>query len=419
MTLQASSHTYRAPGLVVTDHTVAVPLDHTEAAGEQIEVFAREVVAAGREHEPLPRLVFLQGGPGFEAPRPLRMHTPAWLERALADYRVVMLDQRGMGRSSPIGPDLATRLSPVELSQRLVHYRADSIVRDAEVVRQHLGIEKWSVLGQSFGGFCVVAYLSAFPQSLREAFVTGGLPPLDRAIDEVYAATYRTTVIKNEQYYARYPEDRQRVRDLVTRLDSEDVRLPDGDRLTPGRLRQLGLGLGMGDGAEVLHHLLELPHDSPAFRHDVMVASPFARNPLYAVIHESCYAPAQRTAWSAERMHPQQFADDATLFTGEHMFSWMFHEIGALVPFREVAALLADHEWGPLYDPSVLEGNQVPCAAAVYADDMYVDRELSLETASRIKGMRVWLTNEFEHDGLRAGAGRVLDRLMAMARGKE
>jgi pimeloyl-ACP methyl ester carboxylesterase len=415
----AMSTSYRVPGLVVTDHVVPVPLDHAAPRGEQLEVFAREVVTAGREDEELPRLVFLQGGPGFEGPRPLRQHTPSWLERALADYRVILLDQRGMGRSSPVGPNLADELSPRDLAERLTHYRADSIVRDAERVREHLGAERWSVLGQSFGGFCVVTYLSTFPGSLREAFVTGGLPPLDRPIDEVYAATYRTTASKNEQYYARYPDDRSRVRDLVTRLAAEDVRLPDGDRLTPGRFRQLGLGLGMGDGAEALHHLLELDADSPAFRHDVAAASPFPRNPLYAVIHESCYAPDQRTSWSASRVQPQGFADDPTLFTGEHMFPWMFDDIGGLVPFRDAAVLLADHAWGPLYDAGVLAANEVPCAAAVYADDMYVDRELSLETAAAIKGMRVWLTNEFEHDGLRAGAGRVLDRLIALARGRD
>ena len=419
MANDAISHTYRVPGLVVTDHTVPVPLDHTAPAGEQIDVFAREVVAVGRDHEQLPRLVFLQGGPGFEGPRPMRTHTPAWLERALAHYRVVLLDQRGMGRSSPVGVELAEQLSAEQLAARLTHYRADAIVRDAELVREHLDVDSWSVLGQSFGGFCVVSYLSMFPGSLREAFVTGGLPPLDRPINDVYTATYRTTVAKNEQYYARYPDDRERVRALVARLATEDVRLPDGDRLTPGRLRQLGLGLGMGDGAEVLHHLLELPADSLAFRYDVMAASPFPRNPLYAVIHEACYAPDQPTRWSAQRVRPPQFDDDPTLFTGEHIYPWMFDDISGLVPFRDAAMLLAEHAWGPLYDPAVLAVNEVPCAAAVYADDMYVDRELSLETASRIKGMRVWLTNEFEHDGLRAGAGRVLDRLISLASGRQ
>ncbi len=47
---------------------------------------------------------------------------------------------------------------------------------------------------------------------------------------------------------------------------------------------------------------------------------------------------------------------------------------------------------------------------------MYVPRELSLQTAASIRGLRPWVTNEFEHDGLRASDGRVLDRLIGLAR---
>ena len=45
----------------------------------------------------------------------------------------------------------------------------------------------------------------------------------------------------------------------------------------------------------------------------------------------------------------------------------------------------------------------MPVEAAVYFDDMYVDAQLSLDTASRIAGVHAWVTNEFEHDGLRLG----------------
>ena len=46
--------TTRIPGFVLTDHVVEVPLDHSKPDdGRTIEVFAREVVAAGREHEDL------------------------------------------------------------------------------------------------------------------------------------------------------------------------------------------------------------------------------------------------------------------------------------------------------------------------------------------------------------------------------
>lgn len=69
-----------------------------------------------------------------------------------------------------------------------------------------------------------------------------------------------------------------------------------------------------------------------------------------------------------------------------------------------------------LYDPDRLAVNEVPVAAAVYHDDMYVDTEHSLATARSIRGLRAWVTNEFEHDGVRAGGSRVLDRLIAMSR---
>ncbi len=63
-------YTHRIPGLVLTDHEFTVPLDYTRPDGEQITVFAREVVAPGKEDAGLPWLVFFQGGPGFPSPRP-------------------------------------------------------------------------------------------------------------------------------------------------------------------------------------------------------------------------------------------------------------------------------------------------------------------------------------------------------------
>lgn len=55
-------------------------------------------------------------------------------------------------------------------------------------------------------------------------------------------------------------------------------------------------------------------------------------------------------------------------------------------------------------------------AAAVYHDDMYVDTAHSLETARSVRGLRTWVTDEFEHDGVRAGGPRVLDRLLSLVR---
>jgi pimeloyl-ACP methyl ester carboxylesterase len=409
------SVTVTTRGLVLVEHEFDVPLDHSRPDGETITVFAREVADPdGRDR---PFLVFLQGGPGGEAPRPTRHPTsPGWLDRALAGHRVLMLDQRGTGRSTPVG-DLRGR-APADQADYLSHFRADSIVRDAELIRGRLGVTRWSVLGQSFGGFCALTYLSQAPQSLTAVYITGGVPPLGRHPDEVYTATFRRMRDLNRRYYQRYPADRNRVRELHDRLTAQDVRLPNGDRLTGRRLRALGNLLGMSDGAERLHYLLELPVDGRAFRHDVQDALPLARNPIYGVIHEACYADGHATRWSAQRVLPADYEADPTLFTGEHIFAWMFDDYAALRPLGRAAHILADRSWPRLYDPDRLRANEVPVAAAVYADDPYVETAFSLQTADTVRGMRVWLTNEYLHNGLRADGDRILDRLMNLAHGR-
>jgi pimeloyl-ACP methyl ester carboxylesterase len=402
------------PGLVVTEREHLVPLDHAAPDGPQISVFTREL--ADPEGEDRPLLMFFEGGPGSEAPRPSRTAaSPPWLERALQDFRVLMLDQRGTGRSSPIGAHLPG--SPQEQAEYLAHFRADSIVADAELVRRELGVERWSVLGQSFGGFCAMRYLSAAPEGLREVLFTGGVPALEAHPDEVYRLTLERMRTRNERYYTRYPDDRARVRELLGRFGSEAGELPSGDRLHPARLRQLGTLLGQSDGFEQLHYILELAPDSPAFLHDVEQASTFARNPIYAILHEACWANGTVTGWSAQRMLDERSDWPEEFLTGEHIFPWMFDE-ATLEPLREAAHLLAQWEWPSLYDLERLRANEVPAAALVYSEDPYVERVFSEQAVALIPGLRMWLTSEYDHDGLRRDGERVLGRLLDLARGR-
>jgi hypothetical protein len=137
-------------------------------------------------------------------------------------------------------------------------------------------------------------------------------------------------------------------------------------------------------------------------------------------MHEPSYAQDKITSWAAEQVGAEypQLAADATpfLFTGEMIYPWLFDEDPALVPLREVATILAtDFEWPPLYDLERLRTNQVPVAAVIYHDDMYVEYAYSLETAKTIDNCRYWVTNEYEHDGLRTGD--VLDHLIGLAHG--
>jgi pimeloyl-ACP methyl ester carboxylesterase len=403
---------------VLTDHVFTVPLDHAEPGGPTIEVFAREAVDPVRRGEDLPWLVFLQGGPGQRAPRPTM--ADGWIGQAVRTHRVLLLDQRGTGRSTPVTARTLTG-TDAEISDYLRHFRADAIVADAEHIRRTLlGDGQWEVLGQSFGGFVTLTYLSAAPEGLRACYVAGGLAGLDATADDVYARTYARVLDRNRRHFARFPEDAARMRALADRLRTEDVWLPDGDRLTVRRLQLLGTMLGMSDGSARLHWLLE-EGLTEAFLYQVMAETSFAAAPLYAVLHEPIYAQGAAPNWSAARLLPKELADDAgpVLFTGEMTYPWMFDDIRALRPFRAAAHRLATAEsWPSLYDPVRLAANQVPVAAAVYHDDMYVDAELSLETARRVGNVRVWITNEWEHDGVRVSGGRVLARLMDMVNGR-
>lgn len=432
---------HRLPGTVVTDHVMPVPLDHAAPDGEHIDVFAREVVAAGKDAGRLPWLLFLQGGPGNRSPRPLGRD--GWLSRALEDYRVLLIDQRGTGRSTPATRQtLPLRGDPAAQADYLRHFRADSIVRDCELFRRRLAGDevRWSVLGQSFGGFCAVTYLSLAPESLREVLVTGGLPGLRASAADVYRAAYPRIRRKNTAHYACYPEDAGRVRDVARHLQDRPAALPDGGLLTLTAFQSLGRMLGYGDGSHVLHYLLEDafvqgpagPVLSDSFLSQVQSHLSFAGAPLYALLHEASYGQrsvsTEGTRWAAERVRDEFPAFDAdaalagdmpVLFTGETIHPWMFETDPALAPLRETAELLAHHEqWPDLYDPARLAHNDVPVAAAVYHDDMFVDTADSLATAQSIRGLRTWITDEYEHDGLRVSDGRVLDRLVRLVRGE-
>ncbi|MFD7446590.1 alpha/beta fold hydrolase [Streptomyces sp. NPDC059909] len=426
---------YRQPGLVLTDRHFTVPLDHADPAGEQIRLYGREVVSSARAGAELPWLVYLEGGPGFGARRfPGKQ---AWLGRAVQEFRVLLLDQRGTGLSTPANRQtLPLRGGPKEQADHLAHFRADSIVRDCEAVRRQLtGGARWTVLGQSFGGFCATHYLSTAPEGLRTVLITGGLPSLDARAEDVYRAAYPRVQRKVEAHYARYPQDVERARRIAGYLAEHRPVLPGGYVLTPEAFQSLGIQLGTGDGSHQLHYLLENAFVTAAggdelsdtFQEGVLAALSYAAHPLYAVLHEAIYAQGEApTAWAAERVRAEfpQFdaattlaGDEPLLFTGESVHPWHFEADPALRPLRDTAELLAARtEWPPLYDAERLAANEVPVAAAIYHDDMYVDTAHSLATARTIRGLRTWVTDEYEHDGVRVSGARVLDRLLALVR---
>ena len=448
--------TYRVRGLKLTEHFFDVPLDHTGVTPGRITVFAREVAGATAAADQ-PWLVFLQGGPGFESPRV--SETGGWVKTACEKFRVLLLDQRGPGLSTPLSPPALASLPTDDAVSLLTHFRADSIVRDCEAIRAALGGAKWSLLGQSFGGFCTCTYLSFHAAALTEALITGGLAPCPalrcpEAVDAVYKALYPHVATQTAKYYKRFPADVALVQRIVLHLADAPgggVDLPSGGRLTPRGLQLLGWGLGSSGGFEALHYLLERAWDSDlavlargeaaqpaptlslAFLRGYEATLPFDSNPLYALVHEACYANGGATRWAAQRAldaDPKLAAafDPVTAaregrpvpLTGEMVFPFMFDDIASLRPLRAVADALAQHEWpATLYDVEALGRNTVPAAASVYFEDLYVDCNLALQTASIINGLRPWITSTYMHSGVREDGPRVFGTLLAMARDEE
>lgn len=361
-------------------------------------------------------------------------------------YQVLCVDQRGTGLSTPItASTLGLRGDDDVQAQYLKSFRADSIVKDCEAVRKALTAElpeeksKWSIMGQSFGGFCCTTYLSFYPEGIREAFIFGGLPPLVDGPDEVYQRLFRKVKERNEAYYSKYPEDMERVHQILRFLqrfgDTTVQDMTQEGYLTARRFLQLGLQLGCHGGLDTIHEVvLRASNDLALFGHitrptvaRITSQIPFDEVVIYAVLHEPCYCQGTASNWSAQRMRDSmgrefQIANEGgagsgkpVYFTGEMIFPWMFEDYGELKRIAIQAEKVQQfEEWPALYDVEQLQKNEVPVYAAVYIDDMYVDFDFSMETAKIIKGCKTYVTNAMYHDAVRSRMDEVTKALFSL-----
>ncbi len=443
---------YYVPGLYVEDHSIDVPLDWRglepallavgstirrgatgapiPGAPESTKLFYRTICSPENVNADLPLLVFLQGGPGGESPRPLSPTSSGWIAEAVKHFRVVLPDQRGTGRSgrvsgqgiSALGERAAAAGADATRAQAdfLKRYLASSIVRDFEYLRLvGFGGKPWVTLGQSYGGFLTLTYLSLFPEGVAASFTCGGIPHVPASAAEVYAHTFPRMVAKTNQFYERYPQDMERVAALADALAERTPALPDGSPLTVERLQLFGSDFGMKPSFERMHWALDhafedgdgalgagAPTISEGFLMSALERTTTATNPLYWTLQEFIYADGDtmpiRWAAAAEKAKRPEFDPTARplMFTGEAAFPWMFEEMPELKPFGPaVNLLMEDTDWDKIYDPARLAANEVPLQAAVYFDDMYVDSTMQLDTLSRVGRSHAWVTNEFEHDG--------------------
>lgn len=461
--LPYSSHTvgarHRIGNFDLVDHWFNVPLTHGLIFGhsadvaeshpraqQTITVFAREVIDISSQPttsvDQRPFMVYLQGGPGGASPRPTS--DSGWVAELAQTHRVILLDQRGTGNSTPLTARTLTALGSVEQQAEYAElFRADSIVADAEVVRDFLTEgrvdRRWSTMGQSFGGFLTLSYLSFAPDSLKDSRMTAGLAPIRAHIDDVYRSTYARTQARNEEFFGWYPEDAALANQIAEHLTTHSEKMPTGERLTPERFQMLGSYLGGNGRIHQLHYILQSAfaeghsHLSEQFIRDTADCVSFLGSPIYALLHEAIYAdgpatPSENLAlspspaptnWAAQRIATEltQFAPDASqlLFTGEHTFDWYFEQDPALTPLADVAHVLAEKDdWGRLYDHNQLARNEVPLVAAAYVPDIYVDYAHSMRTADFVANTRTWSSTTHHHDGLGADGATILGHLKNM-----
>jgi pimeloyl-ACP methyl ester carboxylesterase len=425
-----------------------VPKDHSNPSygtlrlfARSVERFERPVDASKKEPKQPPWFLYLQGGPGMPCRSP---QSYAWTDIVLdKGYQILFLDQRGTGLSSTVtARTLATEGGRYQQANLLKLFRADSIVQDCEAIRKTLTADfpeekkKWSIMGQSFGGFCCVNYLSRFPEGLREVFTTGGLPPLVKHPDLVYKCLFRKVKERNQAYYQKYPEDIHRVKDVIRYIEKKnnekkEILLPSGGKLTVLRLRQLGMLFGFHGTMDGVHEMIcRFTSDLTQFGFftrptlaqfgDMM---PFDTMPLYALMHEPIYARGNAPNWSADRamkqypefMNASAESKDPVLFTGEMVFRDMFDDYDELQYLKETADILAaSDDWPELYDEAQLARNQVPVYSATYMEDMYVYFDFARDTASKIRGCKNFVTNVMYHDALVHKTDELMKQLFAL-----
>mmetsp|Transcript_20166 Transcript_20166/g.29958 ORF Transcript_20166/g.29958 Transcript_20166/m.29958 type:complete len:722 (+) Transcript_20166:85-2250(+) len=484
--------------------------------------------------DPSRMMLYLQGGPGFGCASPvsglsLASSSSSWAAAVLlggkvsnADgksfQRIVLMDQRGTGRSSAICKQQLVKMFPdlflldkkkegegkvvgeefggdsdartmllqarqqkalKEATDYLSLFRADSIVRDAEWIRESLanpfpsvnddgnddaavnGPQPWGgALGQSFGGFCLMTYLSSIQNPPELVYFTGGIAPMNTPVREVYDRLWLRVRERSWKYYEQYPGDVATVKKIVRKLlahenSADPIILPSGGILTARRFLQVGLALGGSPGTSFanMHSVINsafVDEDSDeisnAFLKTIDYEQSFDDAPLYFLLHESIYADGEgATQWAANqsyeshveansefdyRVTSEEDNSNPTLFFGEMVFPFMAHGDYSELSnsgMRTLSEALAEKsDWLPLFDETnmrtaLVHKKKSRAAAACYYDDMYVDFECAMKLVQRgcpLEGVKVYVTNEYQHSGLRDDGANIINKLAAMSKNR-
>lgn len=228
--------------------TLSVAENPAEPDGRRVALFVARVPSLNAAPLPDP-LVLIAGGPG-QAASDLYLGIRGAFEHVRRDRDIIILDQRGTGRSNSLTCDLdeggIETADPAALPGLMSRclgdlqgdprfYTTSVAVSDLERVREALELDTWNIYGVSYGTRVALHYLRRFPERARTVILDGVVPPevalgpaiavnaqraLDLALERCGAAP---------ECEAQFPALRFRLRGVSTRLAAQSigVQLPD------------------------------------------------------------------------------------------------------------------------------------------------------------------------------------------------
>jgi len=257
--------------------SVKRPLDPARPAGTAIQVHYAVLPALARNKKPDP-VLFFAGGPGQSA-IDVAPAVATMLGRFTNRRDIVLIDQRGTGKSAPLSCDdddpalpLAEQFDPVRQRTRieacldalralphgdLRYFTTTIAMADADAVRAALGAERVNLVGGSYGTRAALEYQRQFPQRVRRVVIDGVAPP-----DMVLPASFST--------------DNQAALDALFRACAEDAACAKREPDLAARWRALLAALPK---TVTLAHPATGRSETVVLTHDLLVS--MVRGPLY------------------------------------------------------------------------------------------------------------------------------------------
>jgi pimeloyl-ACP methyl ester carboxylesterase len=252
-------HSSRLTSIEAQCATLRVPENPAAPQGRQLDLFVAKVpaVSANKAQDPL---VLIAGGPGMGSSDMYPGVAQAF-GRIRRDRDLIIIDQRGTGRSNPLNcessyalqadqdalvADSLRCLEALRTRADLTQYTTSAAVDDLEAVRRALGVARWNLYGVSYGTRVAQHYLRRFPARTRSVILDGVVPPglalgPDLAIDaEAALERILSRCRLDEACSTRFGDSRERLETLRTRLVTPvSVTLPDPKS---GETRTLSFG---------------------------------------------------------------------------------------------------------------------------------------------------------------------------------